>query len=170
MTEVTTPRGRVLPDPDGHRVEYRRTVPEPPAELWAALTEPARLERWIGTWTADGTPGVGSTVQFVMLAEEDAEAEPVTIRECDPPRLLVVDWHVPDEAMWRVEVTLTPAGGATDLLFVQRMSEPEGLGEVGPGWHYYLDRLQASLAGTDLPRWDDYYPALRDAYGPAARG
>jgi hypothetical protein len=24
--------------------------------------------------------------------------------------------------------------------------------------------------GTDLPRWDDYYPALRDAYERTGRG
>jgi uncharacterized protein YndB with AHSA1/START domain len=170
MTEVTTPRGEVRPDPDGVRVEYRRTLPDQAEDVWAALTEPARLAGWIGTWTSDGEPEVGSTVQFVMLAEGEGEPEPVTIRECEPPRRLVVDWHVPDEALWRVEVTLTPEDAGTSLLFVQRMSEPEGLGDIGPGWHYYLDRLQASLAGAELPRWDDYYPALRDAYETAARG
>jgi uncharacterized protein YndB with AHSA1/START domain len=79
MTEVTTPRGEVRPDPEGVRVEYRRTLPDQVGDVWAALTEPGRLADWIGTWTADGEPGVGSTVQFVMLAEGEGEPEPVTI-------------------------------------------------------------------------------------------
>jgi hypothetical protein len=35
--------------------------------------------------------------------------------------------------------------------------------DVGPGWHWYLDRLAASLAGAPMPEWEDY-PALASDY------
>jgi hypothetical protein len=75
-----------------------------------------------------------------------------------------VDWLVPDHALWRVELTLAADGAESELLFVHRLSEPEALGDAGPGWQYYLDRLGASLAGGPMPDWGDYYPALRDVY------
>lgn len=34
----------------------------------------------------------------------------------------------------------------------------------GPSWHWYLDRLVASLAEVPMPDWDHYYPALAPAY------
>jgi hypothetical protein len=35
--------------------------------------------------------------------------------------------------------------------------------DVGPGWHWYLDRLGADLAGTPFPAWPDY-EALGEHY------
>jgi uncharacterized protein YndB with AHSA1/START domain len=162
-----TVQGEVLPEPDGDgvRLRYQRRYPVPVEELWAAVTEPERLAGWIGTWTGD--PVVGGTVDFTMLAEGETEPEPVTICECAPPHRLVVDWPVPDHALWRVEVTLTGQGAESELLFVHRLSEPEALGDVGPGWQYYLDRLGAALTGGPMPDWGDYYPALREVYEQA---
>jgi hypothetical protein len=46
-----------------------------------------------------------------------------------------------------------------------RLAEPYDASSIGPGWHYYLDRLDAVVADTAVPdKWDDYYPALQDAY------
>jgi uncharacterized protein YndB with AHSA1/START domain len=159
--------GEVMPEPDGDGVwlQYRRRYGVPVEELWAALTEPDRLAGWIGTWT--GEPVVGGTVDFVMVADGETEPEPITIAECAPPHRLVVEWPVPDHARWRVEVTLEGHGGESELLFVHRLSEPEALGDVGPGWQYYLDRLDAALTGGTMPAWADYYPALRETYEQA---
>ncbi|MDQ4052855.1 MAG: polyketide cyclase, partial [Actinomycetota bacterium] len=53
---TTTP---ITPAATGRREErggagyvvYTRTFRAPIDDVWAAVTEPARLERWIGTWT-----------------------------------------------------------------------------------------------------------------------
>ena len=34
-----------------------RTFRAPVVDVWAAITEPERLERWIGTWTGDPASG-----------------------------------------------------------------------------------------------------------------
>jgi hypothetical protein len=40
----------------------------------------------------------------------------------------------------------------------------DGVGEIGPGWEYYLDLLVAATEETERPGFDQYYPALRGAY------
>jgi len=40
----------------------------------------------------------------------------------------------------------------------------EGVGEVGPGWEYYLDALVASRDGQPAPDFDDYYPAMKEHF------
>ena len=77
----------------------------PIEDVWAAVTEPDRLARWIGSW--DGDPESGS-VQFRMLFEgEDHAGETMTIRVCEPPHRLHVTSQVGDE-VWLLELDLSP--------------------------------------------------------------
>jgi uncharacterized protein YndB with AHSA1/START domain len=159
------PVGRREQRAGGPSVVIERTFTAPATDVWAALTEPERLVRWIGTWSGD--PASGS-VQFRMTAEgEDIEAETVTVHECDPPRRLVLSWVAagPAGALWQVEVDLTEHAGVTTLTFAQRVPDTATGRDVGPGWEYYLDRLVASAAGGDVAAidWTDYEP-MTDHY------
>ncbi|MDS1116983.1 SRPBCC family protein [Gordonia westfalica] len=150
-------------------VVLERRFRAPVDAVWAAITEPARLERWVGTWAGDPTAGF---VDFRMTAEgDDAPVERMTILECDPPKRLVVESTSPDPAggpedVWRLELDLAEAGGTTTLTFAQGLSRPETAENVGPGWEYYLDRLVAAESGDRVGAvdWDDYYPALSAPY------
>lgn len=170
MTDTHADLGRVVPEGEhegaGVRLEFRRTYPDPVEEVWAAVTESDRTARWIGTWT--GSPGTGSTVQFTMTGEDGAGPEPVQIVECEPPHRLVVDWSVPGQPRWRVEVTLGPndtaEGTGTSLLFVHRLATADEVTDVAAGWHYYLDRLAAALDDRPGPEWDDVVADLTRLY------
>jgi uncharacterized protein YndB with AHSA1/START domain len=151
------------PEPVGRRLErdgapsvlIERTFRAPATDVWAALTEPDRLVRWIGTWSGDPASG---TVQFRMTAEgEDIEAEPVTVHECEPPRRLVLSWDS-SGVPWHVELDLAEAAGVTTLTFAQRIPDTATGRDVGPGWEYYLDRLVTAEAGGDVTAiaWPDY--------------
>ena len=153
--------GHVLRDADGVHLEFVRSYDASAEEVWSALTDPDRLARWLGRWTGD--PGSG-TVELVMSAEDDAEPAAVTIEDCDPPRRLAVTVPGPD-GPWPLVVTIDEHDGQTSLRFVHHLAEPYDASSIGPGWQYYLDRLGATLTGTQLPDvWEDYYPALADAY------
>ena len=80
-----TPSGRVDRGPDGRlRLVISRQFRSPIDDVWASVTEPERLARWIGTFTGDPASG---RVAFRMTAEGDAPAEDMEIRECDPDTL-----------------------------------------------------------------------------------
>ena len=120
-------------DRDGlPHVVIERTFRAPVTDVWAAVTEPARLERWIGTWAGDPASG---TVQFRMTAEgEDIAAEPMTVHECDPPRRLVLSWMSgATGGRWHVELDLVEADGVTTLTFAQRVPTPQPGATSAPG-------------------------------------
>lgn len=161
-TSPTTAR----PEPVGRREErhggasvvIERTFRAPVGDVWAAVTEPERLVRWIGTWSGDPASGV---VRFRMTAEgEDVEAESVTVHECDPPRRLVLSWvsGPPASGVWEVELDLSEEAGVTTLTFAQRVPDTATGRDVGPGWEYYLDRLVAAQGDGDVGEvaWTDY--------------
>ncbi len=159
---ATTPLGQVLRDDHGVRLEFVRTYDEPIEGVWSALTEPDRVATWMGTISGDPATG---TVEFVMAEHEGGTPQAVAIVECVPPTRLVVVLPSPD-GPWQVTVDLGTEGDVTTLVFAQRLVEPYDASSIGPGWHYYLDRLGAVIVGAEVPAdWDDYYPALSGAYG-----
>lgn len=158
---VTSPLGQVLRDEEGMLLEFVRSYDDPITDVWSALTDPDRTARWFGRWTGD--PASGS-VQVVMVAEADAPPQTVAILACEPPNRLLVETDSPD-GVWRLKVTLFEQGGGTTLRFVQRLAEPYDASSIGPGWHFYLDRLAAVVQGREVPEdFDAYYPALQDQY------
>lgn len=145
-------------------VVLTRTFRAPIEDVWAAVTDPDRMARWIGTWTGD--PASGS-VLFRMTAEgDDVPNQSYEIRACEPPHRLVVR-AADDGGVWDLGLELDQLGGSTTLEFTQVIHDPAVLDSVGPGWEYYLDRLVAAETGGDPSAIDfggDYYPALSVHY------
>jgi uncharacterized protein YndB with AHSA1/START domain len=160
MTPAPTGRRETRDGTD--QLVLTREFRAPIADVWAAVTEPDRLARWIGTWTGD--PATGA-VAFRMTAEgDDVAEETYTIGTCAAPRRLVLDtpngWHLD------LDLELAEAAGTTTLTFAQPLTDPAAAADIGPGWEYYLDRLVAAETGADVAAvdWDSYYPAQCDHY------
>jgi uncharacterized protein YndB with AHSA1/START domain len=156
MTPI--PTGRLFRTDTGSDLVLTRTFRALADDVWASLTEPERTARWFGPWKGEGRPG--STVKVQMVFEEQEPWVEVRIEACDPPRRLSLS--MADEAgSWRMELVLSEVDGVTELRLVHHLDTEEGIGEVGPGWEYYLDMLLASRAGKPLPSFDDYYPSQK---------
>jgi uncharacterized protein YndB with AHSA1/START domain len=158
-----TPTGRIETRDGVQRLVLERSFRAPIDDVWAAVTEPERLSRWIGTWTGDPAT---RRVEFRMTFEEGTGSEDVEIRECDPPRRLAVTTHS-DGQSWHLELDLSEQAGVTTLVFTQPGVDPAEAENVGPGWEYYLDRLVAAETGGDPADADferDYYPAMQEHY------
>ena len=84
-------------------VSLRREYPADVADVWDAVTDPARLARWFAPVTGDLREG-GS---FAVEGNADGE-----IRECTPPSSLVLTWGSPVSV---VTVRLAPTGRGTEL-------------------------------------------------------
>ena len=173
MTDQQTPtaaptdrRGVVTELPDGRlRLEFRRSWPEGPDDVWAALTEPGRLARWFGRYDGERAPGARGTL--TMTHEAEPVGEPVAIVECDPPRRLVVEWV--GQADWRVELALAVESGRTTLHFVQVFAAGTDVTDFALGWHWYLDRFDAEAGGRPAPGdWDTFLARIGPDYGRTA--
>jgi len=167
MTEdLETRRGIVTTEDDGRqRLEFRRSWPDPIDDVWAALTEPERLARWIGAY--EGTRGTGGTGTFFMTQEEgEHSGSPMSIVECDPPRRLVVQWAQQGTFAWRIDLDLWVEGGRTQLRFVQLFPADTDVADMAMGWHWYLDKFAAELGGPPAPTdWNSFTAEVGPAYG-----
>lgn len=154
MSTHRTLTGKVVPEHDHLagsslvRLVYHRDFDLPIERVWAALTESDELRRWYGEYTGDPMSG---RVRMTIVDEHDSATTDVTILRCSPPTGFAVDVDG-----WLLEISLREVDRVTRLEFTHHHVPPSEAGEIGPGWQYYLDRLDAVLTGASPPAWSEY--------------
>lgn len=161
------PTGRLLHTDNGRDLALTRTLRASLGDVWASLTEPGRTARWFGPWK--GEAGPGRAVEIQMAFEQGRPWAELRIDACEPPRRLAVSM-VDEAGSWPMEIRIGETDGTTTVELIHhlpgRAAQPgdPGLGEIGPGWEYYLDMFVAAHAGLPLPAFDSYYPAQKRYY------
>ena len=149
-----------------------------PADLWSALTEPARLARWIGEvegdlrlggefgarffdgWEGTGRVEVCEVPGRLVLAIRDADAEPG-----DPSHHSHAG-DASDNGEGTIEVRLTAEGEQTLLVWEERGMPLEHVAAYGAGIQVHVEELGAHLAGRERSeagaQWDQLLPAYQE--------
>lgn len=158
MPEVT---GQIVETPEGRDLRLVRSLALPIEEAWKYISDSEHTALWFGEWEGDGRPG--GAIRIRMAFEEEGPAAKARIVACEAPHHLVL--HTSDEmGGWRLELLLEADGDDSLLGFVHHLDSRTDVGDIGPGWEYYLDLLVAATEGAEHPHFDDYYPVLRDGY------
>lgn len=113
-------------------VRASRTYPTSQADLWTAITEKQRIERWFGNVSGDFKRGG----RFAIEGNADGE-----IASCDPPHTLALTWEFGGNKSWVTATVKSVEGGALTLeheLPTDAESEAHweksGPGATGVGW------------------------------------
>lgn len=157
------PTGQSLATTDGALIQLSRSIAHPVDRVWEFLTDSDQLGRWYGTYT--GEPGSGE-VSLTFVESPDQEGK-VRIDDCSPSERLAVTLLDAPGGDWTLAVALEADGDeATSLTFTQTLSDFSGAGDIGPGWEYYLDRLEAVLDDRDADsvEWSSFHPSMVEHY------
>lgn len=152
------PTGRL----SGNDLVLTRTFRAPIQDVWTSVTSSESTARWFGPW--ERVPGDDDKKIRVQMAYE--EGKPWldgTIEQCDAPHLLTIRTKSAYGEK-RLSMKLVEASGTTTLEFVHHQVNRKAIGELGPGWEYYLDMLVAAREGKSPPKFDTYYPAQKEHY------
>jgi uncharacterized protein YndB with AHSA1/START domain len=143
-------------------LRFERLLDYPPAEVWAALTEPERLGEWLAA--AEVEPGPDGTI---TLDFGEGGIEKCRITTWDPPRALAYEWNFLGENPTHVSWNLAVDGSATRLTLEHTLLDAGVAPDYGAGWHAHLDQLAGHLAG-DVPEWGELFEELRPRYAELA--
>ena len=128
-------------------------------DLWSALTDPDRLERWLGK--VDGDLHLGGSFRGHWYAsgwEGDCR-----VAACEPPHRLVVRTASEEQPDGVVEITLTADGDQTVLVLEDRGIPLDDLAAYGAGDQVHVEDLASYLAGGERcdarARWAELHPA-----------
>ncbi|MBY4130068.1 SRPBCC family protein [Rhodococcus fascians] len=153
-----TPTGTLRANDTGVALELSRTIHASREDVWAQLTESSRTALWFGPWERVSD----NVIRVTMSFEEGAPASDMAIEACEPPSRLAV--RTLGDMQWPLEVRLDDQGDSTVLVLVHSCQNTDGVGDIGPGWEYYLDMFVAAEHGGPLPRFDDYFPSQQQYY------
>lgn len=128
-------------------------------DLWSALTERQRLERWIAV--VDGDLRIGGRVQARFTSGWEG---PGRIDICESPRRLVVTMSAGTAEETVIEANLSAEGDRTRLVIEERGIPLREIASHGAGWHAHVEDLASYLAGRDPEKWHDRLVEMTPAY------
>jgi uncharacterized protein YndB with AHSA1/START domain len=131
-------------------------------DLWSALTDPRRLARWLGEVEGDLRVGGEFRAHFFASGWEGEGR----VEACEPPQRLLVLTRQPDGPDEQaIEVTLTPDGDETNLVWEERGMPPDLLPAYGAGVQVHVEDLVGYLAGRErcdaAARFAELFPAYQ---------
>jgi uncharacterized protein YndB with AHSA1/START domain len=130
-------------------------------DLWSALTDPARLARWVAD--VEGDLRVGGEFRATFTSGWEG---PGRVDVCDPPRHLLVTMTPGREEETVIEALLVADGDQTKLVVEERGLPLQELAAHGAGWQAHLEDLAAHSAGQKpsdwRTRWHDLTPSYRE--------
>jgi uncharacterized protein YndB with AHSA1/START domain len=130
-------------------------------DLWSAITDPRRLVRWMGEVEGDLRVGGEFRARFFASGWEGTGC----VRECDPPRRLLLQTTDPEDPFEHfMEAILTADGDQTILVWEERGMPVDQLAAYGAGIQIHVEDLLDYIAGRERredvkARWDELRPA-----------
>jgi uncharacterized protein YndB with AHSA1/START domain len=144
-------------------VRFVRTLPAPPAKIWAFLTETARLPEWYGEGAIEPREGGAVSLMGGLIRG--------VVTGWRPEKFLGYTWNVfsPGETAshWPVsylEFLLREVDGKTRLVLIHRPIPESMQKQTMMGWHTMLDLLDAAARG-EFPKRVDIFPKNAALYG-----
>lgn len=136
-------------------IQRELLVPQPPEQVWRALTDSASLAEWM--FPNDFEPRVGHQFTFRVPGNPKVKFDGLTVRcqvlECEPPSRLVFSWSAGGAVEnTRVSYRLEPNGGGTRLFFEHSGFDlTQAFGEQAfkgaqYGWAGMFKKLEAVVA------------------------
>lgn len=161
MTE--TALGTLRDDGERCAVRFQRLYDFTAEELWAALTDPGRLGRWLAHAPRFDRE-VDGEVELVFGDRSGDQRASGRIVTWDEPRVLEYVWRFPGEDDSVVRFELHPRELGTLLVLDHRqLGRAAGAG-YGAGWHAHLDALGRLYAWSDeawTRRFEELLPDYR---------
>lgn len=134
------------------RVRFERALQHPIERVWAALVDRSELAKWFPEVKLEPRPGGRFEIEFGGREGGDCDGPAVVrgeIEHFEPPRLLqcgTMRWELEpagEGCILRFSDVVAPEAGRTDRELAR---------SVLGGWHWYLDALEAALAGRMVDR------------------
>lgn len=128
-------------------------------DLWEAITDPARLRRWIADVAGDLRIGGEFSARFTS-----GWTGVGTVEICDAPHKLRVRTQQPGQPATTMEAVLTDEGDSTRLVIEERGLPLAEYADHGAGWQAHLEDLGAHVDGREPGDWAERWRMLIAAY------
>ena len=123
-------------------VRLTRYYQAAPEEVWAALTEPDSLARWLAA-PVDVDLRSGGPFRLKLAEDETVDGR---VRAVEPPRMLELDWCRRGEEPSILRFELNPNAGGTVLVLDHRRIDAQVGMRYAAQWERQLLKLDVTVA------------------------
>ena len=153
--------GTVTQVGDAYELRFERRLPHEIARVWAALTEPDEVARWL----AQPSRALTSTGDYEFRFDNSADTARGEITRIEAPTLLEYTWTSRDAAQGSaLRWQLSADGDSCLLVLTHVLPAPDRAPTLAAGWHAHLDALDTALSGGSGQWPDGKWQRLRDEY------
>jgi uncharacterized protein YndB with AHSA1/START domain len=144
-------------------VRFERRYAHAIEKVWRALTDPARLEDWMGRARVE--PHVGGRYELMLDGPHPMTGR---ILVWEPPQTLEVSWRNADAPDSIIRYALTRDSEGTRMIFTHTHMPYASSALMLPGWHVLFWRLGGLLDGDAKPEakrsWREMQAVYVDRY------
>jgi uncharacterized protein YndB with AHSA1/START domain len=158
-TLSTESKGTITIEEEYGTLEFERRLSRPKEIVWNAITDPKEIFKWMSDYKGTFDGYNGGAIDLVNTVSGSHVTGDILF--WDLHRIFEYEWHISPNPDWfphgepksviRWELKLD---GDSDTLLLtvthSRLTKSTAL-LFAPGWHAYLDRLEASLNNQVLP-------------------
>jgi uncharacterized protein YndB with AHSA1/START domain len=132
-------------------------------DLWSAITDPARIARWLGEVEGDLRLGGEFRAHFSLASGWEGTGR---VEACEAPRRLLLRTVDHRQSVQSIEATLTADGDGTIFVWEERGMAADLIAAYGAGIQAQVEDLGAYLAGRNGSdfgtRWSELHPGYEE--------
>jgi uncharacterized protein YndB with AHSA1/START domain len=161
--------GRIVHEGENATLTFHRRLPHSRETVWKKITDPRQLSVWMNT-RAIINGRSGGKIDFVNTLSGFHTSGDILIWE--PNNVFEHEWHIaPNPSLPQgdphsiIRWELKEGRNSDTLLNLahRRLGKSISL-RFAPGWHAYLDRLEADLDNKELPDWMHRFGEVKEFY------
>lgn len=139
---------------------FVRTFDHTAEEVWAMLTDPAKLPSWLAPGTIELRRGGRARLDFI----DSGQVIDSVVTAFEPGRVVEYSWSTPGEPLRPVRWAVEASGGGAQLTLTLSIPFSEDVARGCAGWEAHLDMLAAALEGVPIKFPFERFKAAREAY------
>jgi uncharacterized protein YndB with AHSA1/START domain len=167
----TKSTGEVSIEGEYGTLKFELRLSHPIEIVWKAITDPEEIFRWLPDYEGVFDGHKGGTIDLVNTVSGSRVTGDILV--WDPHRVFEHEWHISPNQMFPhgepesvVRWELKQDGDSDTLLLTvthSRLTKSTAL-RLAPGWHAYLDRLEAILNNQIPPDWARRFAGVKELY------
>jgi uncharacterized protein YndB with AHSA1/START domain len=129
-----------------------------PADLWQAVTDPARLARWFAPIEGELVVGQEFAIRF-----DDGDIPGCVLVSCHEPDSFSFEWPM-SSGPTLVTARIRADDAGSRLLLTHERLDPAAAAGYSAGWDAYLRYLDDFVSGREPHGWWDNFNAILAVY------
>jgi uncharacterized protein YndB with AHSA1/START domain len=160
MTDRNEALGTIRRADGTFEARLERVLTHDQATVWAMLTEPEELPKWLAPGEIELRAGGRAKLDFA----DSGTVIDSSVTAIEAPCLLEYSWSGPGEPERPVRWETAADGTGTRLVLTLRLPESEDVARACAGWEAHLQMLLAALEGVPIKFPFERFKETREGY------